>query len=245
MAAGLQKECLISILLKPVLCDMDLLHQTRIDPRTSIILLVLSNVIAFSQDLFWLQTGYIIFLALLLVLCGCLWSAVKWVVGYFAIVCLQTYILPYSIELIATSFSIFIYYARRMFPCLMVGMLMIKKTPLRHLIIAFRKLHLPEKLIIAISITMRYFPAIKEETGYIRDAMKLRNIRGFEKVECMVVPIMISASNTAEELSAAAVTRGIENPVPKTSILELKMSIMDWLCITIACGFTVAGFMLK
>jgi len=41
--------------------------------------------------------------------------------------------------------------------------------------------------------------------------MKLRNIHGVQKIECLLVPIMISATTTAEELSAAAVTRGIEN----------------------------------
>lgn len=33
------------------------------------------------------------------------------------------------------------------------------------------------------------FPAIKEETGYIRDAMRLRNIRGLQKAEALIVPL--------------------------------------------------------
>ena len=90
----------------------------------------------------------------------------------------QQFILPVSPMIIATSFTIFATYTRRMFPCLMTGALMLTCTPLRYLIVALRQLHIPQKLIVAISVTLRYFPAIREEVGYIRDAMKLRDIRG-------------------------------------------------------------------
>lgn len=83
------------------------------------------------------------------------------------------------------------------------------------------------------------FPALKEETGYIRDAMKLRNIHGVQKIECLLVPIMISATTTAEELSAAAVTRGIENPAPKTSMIEMKFGVQDFLCLAAGLIFCV------
>lgn len=102
-----------------------------------------------------------------------------------------------------------------MFPCLMIGWFMIRTISLREFVAALRALHIPQSVIIPISVTLRYFPAIREEGGHIRDAMKLKQIRGFEKVEAFVVPFMMSAVNTAEELSAAAVTRGIENPVKR------------------------------
>lgn len=103
----------------------------------------------------------------------------------------------------------------------MVGGLLIHTVSLREFIVGLRMLHVPQKLIIPISVTLRYFPAIKEETGYIRDAMRLRNIRGPQKAEALIVPLMVSATATAEELSAAAVTRGIEDPAKKTSLVEL------------------------
>ena len=82
-----------------------------------------------------------------------------------------------------------------------------------------------------------FFPALKLESGYIRDAMKLRHIRGFKKIECLLVPTMISALQTAEELSAAAVTRGIENPAPKTSMIDMKFGVQDVLCLAAGVAF--------
>lgn len=215
--------------------------RASIDPRTGLFLLVMANCVAFTQDSLLVELGWIGALTVLLLLGGCVGAGIKWGLGFCGLLLLQRYILPISPKIIATSFSIFINYARWMFPCLMVGNLMLKTISLREFVVGLRKLHVSQKLIIPISVTLRYFPAIREETGYIRDAMRLRNIRGLEKVEAMVVPLMISATETAEELSAAAVTRGIENPAPKTSMIRLNMKPLDWISIVTALAFAVAA----
>lgn len=222
---------------------MELKKERRlsIDPRTGLFLLVIANITAFSQKKLWVELGWIGYLALLMMLCGCIKLALKWGLGFCLLLFIQWYVLPFSPKIVATSFSIFVNYARRIFPCLMVGSLMLKTISLRELIVGLRRLHIPQKLVIPISVTLRYFPAIREETGYIRDAMRLRQIRGFQKVEALVVPLMISATETAEELSAAAVTRGIENPAPKTSLVQLHIGFLDWCCVVISTVFIVVN----
>ena len=162
-----------------------------------------ANIIAFRPHTLWLELALVGLLLLLMAAHGKYSMAVKWAVGYCALLLFQQYILPASPKIIATSFTIFATYARRMFPCLMTGSLMLKCTPLR------------------------YFTAIREEMGYIRDAMKLRDVRGLARLEGTVIPLMVSATETAEELSAAAVTRGIEDPAPKTSAVFLRLSPVD------------------
>ena len=150
-----------------------------------------------------------------------------------------------NLMIIATSFTIFATYTRRMFPCLMTGSLMLKCTPLRYLIVGLRQLHIPQKLIVAISVTLRYFPAIREEIGHIRDAMKLRNIRGLSRLECTVMPLMVSATETAEELSAAAVTRGIENPARKTSAVSLRLMPADLTGMLLVLALLIGSFVVQ
>lgn len=220
----------------------DKFKTASFDPRTGLFLLVLANVIAFRQDCLWMELAWIGMLTVLSMVCGYVCSGLKQMGGFCLLLGLQWYVLPASPKFIATSLAIFANYARRMFPCLIVGSLMLKIISLREMIVGLRKLHVPQKLIISISVTLRYFPAIKEETGHIRDAMQLRNIKGFQKVEAMIVPLMMSAAETAEELSAAAVTRGIENPVKKTSAICLQMKLIDWLILGISVLFTVATF---
>ena len=99
-----------------------------------------------------------------------------------------------------------------------------------------RKIHFPQQLIVADSMTLRYFPSIREETGNIRDAMRLQDIRGLAKLEGIMVPLMVSATGTAEELSAAAVTREIEGPAPKTSLMELWVPPVDGAAFPVGVG---------
>ena len=111
--------------------------------------------------------------------------------------------------------------------------------------VGLRQLHIPQKLIVAISVTLRYFPAIREEIGHIRDAMKLRNIRGLSRLECTVMPLMVSATETAEELSAAAVTRGIENPARKTSAVSLRLMPADLTGMLLVLALLIGSFVVQ
>ena len=215
------------------------------DPRAGLWILIAANIIAFSDHTLWVELALIALLLALMIVHRRFTMAVKWAVGYCALLVFQQMILPASPMIIATSFTIFATYTRRMFPCLMTGSLMLKCTPLRYLIVGLRQLHIPQKLIVAISVTLRYFPAIREEIGHIRDAMKLRNIRGFSRLECTVMPLMVSATETAEELSAAAVTRGIENPARKTSAVSLRLMPADLTGMLLVLALLIGSFVVQ
>lgn len=215
------------------------------DPRAGLWTLIAANIIAFSDHTLWVELALVALLLALMVVHRRFTMAVKWAVGYCALLVFQQVILPASPMIIATSFTIFATYTRRMFPCLMTGSLMLKCTPLRCLIVGLRQLHIPQKLIVAISVTLRYFPAIREEIGHIRDAMKLRNIRGLGRLECTVMPLMVSATETAEELSAAAVTRGIENPARKTSAVSLRLMPVDLIGMLLVLALLIGSFVVQ
>lgn len=106
-------------------------------------------------------------------------------------------------------------------------------------------MHLPDQLVIGISVTLRYFPTMREQVRHINNSVRLRGIRGFSKIECLLVPMIISATSTAEELSAAAVTRGIEDPVPKTSITRIQFSLFDMASVMLGLAFVIAAFIVK
>ena len=212
-------------------------NALKLDPRTELLLLILANVVAFTQRSLWVEITWVILLLLIIIACGCKRAAGKLAAAFGICLLLQYYVFPNGPKFLAASFTFLVSYARKIFPCLIVGTLILKKTPVRELMIALRKWHIPQGLIIPLSVTVRYFPALKEEVGYIRDAMKLRNIHGMQKVECLLIPVMISATTTAEELSAAAVTRGIENPAPKTSMLVMRFGIQDYLLLILGVAF--------
>ncbi len=49
-----------------------------------------------------------------------------------------------------------------------------------------------------------------------------------------MVPILISAVKTADELSAASLTRGLSNPKKRTSLVDVRFNKWDYLMIILA-----------
>lgn len=215
-----------------------------IDPRTEILLIFIANIVAFTNSSMYIEASEIIAISILLFFCGCKKSAIKWSVFFLILLVIQYYLIPIMPTFLAIMFSILAVYARKLLPCMMIGELIIKTIPVRLIILSLRKWNIPQKVIIPLSITIRYFPAIKEEIMHIRDAMKMREVRGLKrKIECVYVPILMSAVNTVEELSAAAITRGIENPKPKTSFVDMRFHLQDYLCIGIGIVFITSSLL--
>ena len=48
-------------------------------------------------------------------------------------------------------------------------------------------------------------------------------------LEAIAIPIVMRSASIAEELSASAVTRGIDNPAQRTSFIQLKVHAKDWM----------------
>lgn len=217
----------------------------RIDPRTGFLLLIIANVVVFAQKSTLPGNAFVLLMEIFLIACGCVSMAVKFAALFGAIVLAQLYLFPIAPAWVNLLFGIFANYTRRMLPCFMAGMLLIRTVSMHRIILALRKCHVPQKLIIPASVTIRFFPAIGEELGHIREAMRLREIPFAQRLECCIVPLMMSAVNTAEELSQAAVTRGIENPAKKTSTETIQMRAADYLVLVMAAAVATVSLMWK
>lgn len=219
-------------------------YSLQLDPRTKILLLLVANVLLFFGGTKEVTYVYMAVLAMVLLFSGCYKSILAFGIVGAVLLGINFLIFPIAPKALTMLFSISVNYTLKMFPCLMSGVLLIATTSLHDVVLAMRKCHLPQKLIITLSVTIRYFPAIFEEIKHIRNAMKLRTIPLSEKVECFVVPFMMAASTTVEELSAAAVTRGIENPAKKTSMVQLCFRPMDYMILLVEAGFIMTAFVL-
>lgn len=143
-----------------------------------------------------------------------------------------------------TSLNIVVITFRKLLPCVTLGALLVQTTPIRLLMHALQKWHLPQTVIIPLAITVRYFPTLHEEQQAISDAMKLRNVRGLvKKMEYIYVPLMLSASTTADELSQAITARGIDNPNTKTCAIPMRLHIQDYILLLIAFLLIVVAFL--
>ena len=213
---------------------------SALDPRAGIWLLLLANIGMFCERHAWqgiAMSGMLLLLLLLYRQYAAAWKGAVLIVVFRL---LLKFVFPICPRLINMVFPVLINYTLRMMPCILAGILLVRNASMQKMIAAMRALHLPQGFITAISTTLRYFPAIREEFGYIRAAAKLQNIPLSERLESTVVPIMMSAVSTSDEIAAAAVVRGIENPCKKTSYIRLRMTASDWIVMALATGYTAA-----
>lgn len=206
------------------------MHYRKIDPRAGLFILLLANIGMFLERTNMQGNALAGVIIGVLIMYGCPKIATGGVVFLLLLYCLQTFVLSVLPIAFTTVFSVFVNMTRRMLPCLLTGALLVKKCSVPEFVAAMRKLRLPQNLITAMAVTVRYFPAISEELHHIINAMKLQRITAGRKIECYLVPIMLSATKTAEELSVAAVVRGVDSPKKKTSAVKIGFSVTDISC---------------
>ena len=185
------------------------------------------------------------FICILSCLMGQKKIVLKYIVFYVVIAAIQQLCiyLPQAIETILSIFTLFI---RVMIPVVLFASTFIATTKVSELIAAMYSLKIPRSITITFAMVLRFFPTFSEEIHNIYDAMKLRGIalswknvftRPMLILEAITIPIVMRSASIAEELSASAVTRGIDNPAQRTSFIQLKVHAKDWM---VLCFFLVA-----
>lgn len=214
----------------------------KIDPRTKIILMILGNVAIFLAFSIQMKISLIIFYLIFGFLCGAYKSPVKISLGYFCLILIEYLAGKYlrgTLALMIVTFSQFI---KMILPCALLASIMISTTKVSEFMGALNKMRVSKKVIIPLTVMIRYFPVIFEDWKNIKDSMRMRDVSptflGFLKnpsdtIECIYVPMLMSASKVSDELSAAAITRGIENPSPRTCMIKMKMKFCDYLSISL------------
>lgn len=176
-------------------------------------------------------------------------------VAFYALVYLVTVLAVSSMTgTLRTMFVAFLGLFHKVYPCGMLSGIVLSTTKVSEFLSAMNHIHAPKKLVIPLAVMLRYIPTIGEDWRYIKDAMKMRDVspslKGFIKnpgmtVDCIYVPLMMAASKAADELSIASVTRGIENPEPRTCLVQIQFGIADAMVMLLFLGYLLFGLYLK
>ena len=137
---------------------------------------------------------------------------------------------------------------RRLMPLLMLGGYFMATTKVSDLIYTLRTWHVPTFIVIPLSVLFRFFPTLRTDYQQIRAAMRLRGIamtnldmlkQPVQTLEYILMPLLMSATNTAVDLSAASLTKGITAPGHHTSIYARKLAVTDYLIILAGVLITI------
>ena len=214
------------------------MNWLHLDPRAKLFLILLCVLSAMLAPSLYFQLALVALIGLLAVLCGKWRYALRGVLVYALICAFTVWCMGAVAGTWRTMFTAFLGLVHKVYACGMLAGLVISTTRVGEFLSAMARLRVPKKLTIPIAVMLRYLPAIREDWRFIKDAMRLRDVSptliGFLKapgmtVNCIYVPLLTAASKAADELSIAAVTRGIENPWPRTCLTDIHMRAADWL----------------
>lgn len=224
-----------------------------LDPRTKIFLLLLCVLAATMSPNLTYELGLVALISIFTLLCGKTRMALGGVFAYVIIYLLTTLTVSHASASIQAVLLAFLGLIHKIYPCGFIGGVIISTTRISEFLSSMNKLHVPKSFTIALAIMLRYMPTIREDWHFIKDAMRLRDvsptlgglfIHPTMTIECVYVPLMMAASKAADELSIASVTRGIENPMPRTCFMETKFGVLDFLIAIAFLAYFVAGQLL-
>ena len=211
----------------------------RMDPRAKLYLLLLANLMLF----FHIGTGAEavatgLFL-LLFFLSGHTRTGIRLSAVYFGLLAIDLFVVPLAGEgVLLNLLSLVSVGIRMMLPCIITGAYAFTTTTVGELTSALRRMYVPESIIIPCAVVVRFFSTVQEDYHQIRNAMALRGIaegkgalllHPMQSLEYILMPLLMNGNNVAQDLSVAALTKGIGLPGSHTCMTELHLTVLDFI----------------
>lgn len=212
--------------------------SVRLDPRAKLFLLLLGNLTLFLHISLYAEILLMALFLSLFFLAGKIGTGVRLTVFYAVLVLIDIFVVPVAEGFALTLLSLASNGIRMLLPCIVSGAYAFSTTTAGEMVCGLRKLHVPETIIIPCVVVIRFFPTIREDYLQIRSAMAFRGIavgnaavlrHPMQSLEYILIPLLMNGNNVAQDLSVAALTKGISLPGEHTSMVQLKMSAFDWL----------------
>ena len=224
----------------------------RLDPRTKLLMLLL--VVLYTAIASSLASECVVIMVIMItgIILGRVRRSVRSAIIFYLLYGFACYILPNLGGVLHTSLVAWFALIFKCYPCCMLASIIMGTTHISEFIAGMSKMRIPREVIIPLAIMFRYFPVVKEDWSYIKDAMALRGITlapfGLFRnpsavIDALYVPMLVSASKTTDELSVAAVTRGIENPNPRSSRLKIAFGGTDFIFMAVYVALVIFGVM--
>lgn len=141
----------------------------------------------------------------------------------------------------------------RMMPITIVLYYVMMSTKVNEFLAAMARMHVPNKVTIPLAVMARFFPTVFDEARAIGHAMRMRGIRlfslrtlrnPFSILEYRLVPLLVSVTKIGDELSIAAVTRGLSPETKRTCVAKVGFHVQD-LIVFVYCLAIVVLFFLR
>ena len=219
----------------------------KLNPLTLVILNILFPVVIFLGKGIIYETICLLIAIVVLSIYKRYLQILKFIIWYISFSILAYLISISNIIWIADLFGTLVYIILRMTPVMMIAYILVKDIKSNELLSAFEQIYLPKKIMLSITVALRFFPTYKLEIRMIRESLKMRNINlkitePLKFLEYWLVPVLMRMNLIAEEMTATAMTKGVESPMRRTSFYNVRMRIIDYIFLIIV--FIIFVFLL-
>lgn len=221
------------------------------NPCTKIVLLFLCIVISSLLPSIEYELIFVSIIALFSIINKKIKFAFGGLLIYLLVFIVSVLTVKYGSNTVRSLVMPFLGLVHKVYPVCMLSTLILSTTKVGEFLSAMSYARISKKITIPLAVMLRYIPTVREDWMCIKDSMCLRGISpsfvGFIKnpaltIECIYSPMIIMASKAADELTIASITRGIESPKKRTSIIEIRFDIQDIIALII--GVVITAFII-
>ena len=190
----------------------------RLDPRTKLLLIFIISIFVMGgtggEAMGLIRLALCTVPAILLLTSKQCVKAVGYIAVFSAFYAVQIYVLPHLTGILNFLVLFTTGFFCRILPSVAIAAYAVKTTTVSELISGMERIHMPKEVTIPLTVMFRFFPTVFQESEAISDAMKMRGIKlGGKKsskiLEYKLIPMITCSVKIGEELSAAAITRGL------------------------------------
>ena len=220
----------------------------KLDIRTKVVGLFFANYLLLKRLLDWHEWGLVLALVGLFFLAGKTKKGLIYFFIYSVMTAIDYLVLGTVSGKLASFLSMVAIGGRVMLPCFMAGGYLFSTTSEREFINGLRQWKLPEYMIIPFAVMLRFMPTIKEDYQAIRRSLSIRGMFLSPKeylfhpakyLEYILIPLLLSATRTANDLTIATLTKGIGIKKAKISYRVSKLQALDYLSLVVMLGTIV------
>lgn len=209
------------------------------DPRTKLVMVAVGLLVTYLSRSLATEALFVALFLLPFFLTGYKKRGLRLAAAYLILLLTARYVLPQvthrALYYMLSFFSVGI---RGLQPTFIPAIFAWTTTPLAEWLALLKSWRMPKTLIILVAVMGRFGPTLRQDYRKIRQAMAFRGIstsfwgllksplRSFEYV---LIPLLMNATQVAEDLTLSALTKGISLPGRHTSLVQLKLGAGDYL----------------
>lgn len=211
--------------------------RLSLDPRCKLFVTFFASV-TLMISLTWTKELIVISFLFILFLLSGFWRKGLLFFGLFLLLSLvEGFFAGQNNSIVTTLLDFFSVGYRRLLPTIMAAVFAMSGTKISEWLAALQKIRIPSFLLVPLAVLFRFFPTLLQDVKSIRQAMRFRGIalngwsyerHPLQTVEYFLIPLLMSAENTATELSATALVRGLSAKNPHTSVYTLRLKLADY-----------------